>query len=245
MEIINGVECVAGSDINDPDIDGGTIDGTVIGNITPAAGNFTTLEVSTDPVDANGVGGRAFTDGRYCLETNNLSDLSDVAVSFHNIKQVATESESGVLEKATTGEVVVGTDTDRVVTPAGVSARMDDPGHIGGVVPAAGSFTTLSAESFLKFSGSPQVITGPGAVNLTTAITHLVTEGADAYTLADGIEGQIKIIIMKTDGGNGSLTPANSAVYSSYTFEEVGDGLELLFSNGLWIFMGGTIARVL
>ena len=37
----------------------------MIGNITPAAGNFTTLEVSTDPVDANGVGGRAFTDGRY------------------------------------------------------------------------------------------------------------------------------------------------------------------------------------
>ena len=146
MEIINGVDQddVAG-DVTD--IDGATIDDSIIGGTTPAAGSFTTLEASTDPVDADGVGDREFNDARYCLETNNLSDVGNAATSFGNIKQAATESATGVLEKATTVEVVTGTDTNRAVTPAGVTARMAAPGTIGGATPAAGSFTTVSIDT--------------------------------------------------------------------------------------------------
>ena len=46
-------------------IQGGTIDNTPIGGTTPAAGAFTTLKASTDPVDEHGVGDRGFNDGRY------------------------------------------------------------------------------------------------------------------------------------------------------------------------------------
>lgn len=145
MEIINGVDQgdIAGGDCTD--IDGATIDSSIIGGTTPAAGSFTTLTASTDPTDANGVGDRSFNDDRYALESNNLSDLADAATSFGNIKQAATESATGVLERATTGEVVTGTDTGRAVTPAGVTARMEAPGAIGGTTPAGGSFTTLDA----------------------------------------------------------------------------------------------------
>ena len=127
-----------------PNVDGDSLDATVMGETTPAAGSFTTLKASTNPVDANGVGDRGFNDDRYCLEANNLSDLSSATTAFGNIKQVATESATGVLKKATTGEVVTGTDTDRAVTPAGITARMAAPGTIGGTTPASGVFTIIS-----------------------------------------------------------------------------------------------------
>lgn len=147
MEIINGVEVGAEADVDldSVDINGGTIDGTVIGGTTPAAGSFTTLKASTDPTDANGVGDRGFTDGRYCLEANNLSDISNVATAFGNIKQVATDSATGVSELATDAETVTGTATDRVTTPANITAKMAAPGAIGGTIPAVGNFTTIDA----------------------------------------------------------------------------------------------------
>lgn len=42
----------------------------------------------------------------------------------------------------------------------------------------------------LVMSGTPQTLTGAGAVNLTTFSTLLVTTGANALTLAAGTEGQ-------------------------------------------------------
>lgn len=52
MEIINGIEVVSAPNIDNPDIDGGTIDNCVIGGTTPAAGSFTTLTSTTNKLDA-------------------------------------------------------------------------------------------------------------------------------------------------------------------------------------------------
>lgn len=100
----------------------------------------------------------------------------------------------------------------------------------------------IEVEKVLSFS-NPQEITGPGAISLNTTVTHLITEGADAYTLADGKEAQQKFIIMKTDGGNGTLTPDNIAIYTSFGFDDVDDSLQIMFTNGKWHFMGGTATR--
>ena len=89
------------------------------------------------------------------------------------------------------------------------------------------------------FDQAPQVLTGAGAVDITSAITHLVTNAANALTLADGVEGQLKYVIMKTDGGDGTLTPANYANGSTLTFDAVGDSVNLMFTNGAWHWMGG------
>lgn len=88
--------------------------------------------------------------------------------------------------------------------------------------------------------GTPQTLTGAGAVNITTAITWVVTTGADALTLADGAEGQRKLIVMKTDGGAGTLTPTNLANGTTITFDDVGDCAELTFTNAAWHMHGGT-----
>ena len=78
------------------------------------------------------------------VSANNLSDIADAATAFGSIKQDATDAATGVVELATTAEVVTGTDTDRVVTPAGLSARLESPGEIGGTSAAPGNFTSLN-----------------------------------------------------------------------------------------------------
>lgn len=85
-----------------------------------------------------------------------------------------------------------------------------------------------------------QTLTGAGAVDLLSPITHLVTTGANALTLANGEDGQIKYIVMKTDGGDGTLTPANLGNGTTLTFDAAGESAHLIFTNGNWYFMGGT-----
>lgn len=56
------------------------------------------------------------------LATSNLSDVSNTATAFANIKQAATTSASGVVELATDAEAQTGTDTARAITPANLQA---------------------------------------------------------------------------------------------------------------------------
>lgn len=48
-------------------------------------------------------------DARYCLESNNLSDVTSPSTSFNNIKQNATTTSTGVVEEATSAEMSAGT----------------------------------------------------------------------------------------------------------------------------------------
>ena len=98
----------------------------------------------------------------------------------------------------------------------------------------------LSTKGLQIYAQTPQTLTGAGAVDITSIITHLVTTGADALTLADGAEGQRKFIVMKTDGGDGTLTPTNLGNGTTITFDDVGDCADLIFTNSAWHMIGGT-----
>lgn len=98
----------------------------------------------------------------------------------------------------------------------------------------------LSASDLTIHMQTPQTLTGAGAVDIVSDITHIVTTGADALTLVDGAEGQEKYIVMKTDDGDGTLTPSNLGNGTTITFDAVGDSAHLLFTNGAWHYMGGT-----
>lgn len=92
----------------------------------------------------------------------------------------------------------------------------------------------------MVYAQTVQTLTGAGAVDITSQITHIVTTGANALTLIDGAEGQEKFIVMKTDANDGTLTPDNLGNGTTITFNDVGDSAHLLFTNGAWHFMGGT-----
>jgi hypothetical protein len=99
-------------------------------------------------------------------------------------------------------------------------------------VTPSGGLTNLA--SGLVMSGTPQTLTGAGAVNLTTFSTLIVTTGTDALTLAAGAEGQFKFIKMKTKVGNATLTVTNLEGGTTITFDAVGDFVHLFYQDAKW-----------
>lgn len=73
-----------------------------------------------------------------------------------------------------------------------------------------------------------------GAVSLATAVSVVKTTGAATGTLADGAEGQVKTIIMTTDGGDYVLTPAHLTGGTTVTLSAVGGSAILLYSGSSW-----------
>ena len=86
-----------------------------------------------------------------------------------------------------------------------------------------------------------QRLTGSGStevVNLTDTVTLLITTGSSQqFSLADGVEGQIKIISMVTDGGTGVVTPANFVNGTNITFDDVQDTVTLLYQSTGWVLL--------
>ena len=83
---------------------------------------------------------------------------------------------------------------------------------------------------------SVQNITGAGAISLTTGVTLITTTGSNqAFSLADGTEGQIKIISMKVDGGDAIVTPDNLVGYTSVTLNNVHDNFTMLYQSTGWV----------
>jgi hypothetical protein len=81
---------------------------------------------------------------------------------------------------------------------------------------------------------SVENVTGGGAISITTGVSFISTTGTEAYTLADGVEGQFKIIIMKVDGGNATITPDNLVGWTSIKFDNVKDNVQLLYGSTGW-----------
>ena len=95
--------------------------------------------------------------------------------------------------------------------------------------------------------GGVQTLTGAGAIDLTNLVTELTTTGADALTLADGTtSGQVKIVNMIVDGGDGTLTPTTFANGTTITFDAVAESATLVWNSTIgWVatsVQGATIA---
>jgi len=97
--------------------------------------------------------------------------------------------------------------------------------------------------TYIALDDTVQVVdTTVEAVNVTASISHIDTvtaTGAHAGALADGTNGQIKIITMIADGGDSVVTPTNAAGFTTITFADVGDTVTLLFTNSKWVVVGG------
>ena len=92
-----------------------------------------------------------------------------------------------------------------------------------------------------KTVATVQALSGAGAISLNTLHTALTTTGAQAQTLANGVNGQIKTITMVADGGDGTLTPATFANGSTITFNDVGDSVMLIYNTtGGWALISNT-----
>lgn len=78
---------------------------------------------------------------------------------------------------------------------------------------------------------STQALSGAGAVDLVSVVTKITSTGANALTLADGVDGQVKVLTMVVDGGDATLTPTTKTGYSTIVFNDAGDGCTLVFTT--------------
>ena len=100
--------------------------------------------------------------------------------------------------------------------------------------------------SYLGLKQTSQTITADGstntAVNVTTAITEInATSATHAGALADGADGQIKIILNTSTGGTNNvvITPTNLRGYTTITLNAPGESVICLFKNSNWNVIGG------
>ena len=105
--------------------------------------------------------------------------------------------------------------------------------------------------SLIALNQTAQALSGAGAVNITTSITHLTTAaGASALTLTNTSvkNGMLKIIVCTVHGGGTStltITGASHTNYDTDAFSGVGHTVILMQTNSEWVVLasnGVTIA---
>ena len=102
--------------------------------------------------------------------------------------------------------------------------------------------------TWIGLNSSSQSITGDGSTSTAITVTEPVTEinatsATAPCTLADGSNGQIKIIINVSTGGANAvtITPANLRVASGtgIVLNNPGETVMCIFKNSKWNIIGG------
>ena len=102
--------------------------------------------------------------------------------------------------------------------------------------------TLLTEDNYLNYPES-LVNTVAGAVLAIPTDKPYVaktTGGAEALTLANGYPGQLLVINLVVDGGDGTLTPATKTGFATIIFADAGDQAVLLYVDDTvgWIIIG-------
>jgi len=80
-----------------------------------------------------------------------------------------------------------------------------------------------------------EIVIADGAVSIIEALSTLDGTGEElALTLADGEEGQRKLLLCIDATNDSIVTPANFANGASLTFDAAGEVADLVFANGTW-----------
>ena len=122
---------------------------------------------------------------------------------------------------------------------------VDDPSNtpVNKKVTAEDVFNNIP--SFLGLKQTSQTITADGssttAVNVTTAVTEInATSATHSCAMADGSDGQVKIILNTSTSGTNAvtITPANFT-NTSFTLNAPGESAICIFKASKWYVIGG------
>lgn len=115
-----------------------------------------------------------------------------------------------------------------------------------------GNLEFIRASDQAKVTGIPAIAGattkagGVLAVPITHRVVTMTTGGVEALTLANGVPGQRITIILGTDGGDGTLTPATCTGFATIVFADAKDtaSLEYIDDTIGWVLVGyyGTAA---
>lgn len=146
------------------DIDAGTIDGTAIGGTTPAAASFTTIATSSTALVANLNADQL--DSHDAAYFTDYADASaSAAISAHN--GASDPHGDRAFATAAIAALGLGTIATQAASAVAITGGAIDGAAIGGVTPAAGSFTTIIASGDLQL-GVAFTAGAPGATGYVT-----------------------------------------------------------------------------
>lgn len=93
---------------------------------------------------------------------------------------------------------------------------------------------------------SSSTLSGAGAIPITTSLVKFTSTGAaQALTLANGVDGQRLTIVHDVDGGSGVLTPTTKTGFSTVTFTNAGDTVDLVYvTTRGWMVVGSYLATI-
>lgn len=132
---------------------------------------------------------------------------------------------------------VLGTDVLYLVKPA--TSPYDHKVTVANLF--GGIAVPVVLQDDLILGGTVQTLTSAGAISIATLVTKITSpSGAGTLTIADGVDGQIKVIIMVSNSASHALTISSNIGHSSIVFNSVGDTANLIFLTGNWYFLGGT-----
>ena len=228
------------------------VTGTTAGSITdflnvtgPGTGNISQF------LDITGAG--SGTVSNFSFQGSLLNSTGDTIVDFStdqftgtfagDLVGNATGDHNGTLTGNVTGDIVGSVFSDGSTTLVdAVAGKIVGDYENGTSVIDNNSIesTTITAGKFVgpisRIVGDVQQISGPGAISLDTLVTEITTTATDdAYTLADGVLGQVKIIAMVIDAGDAIVTPTTLATGTTITFSDVNDNITLLYTTNGWL----------
>ena len=223
---------------------------TIVDNEIKASRSNDALVLSTAGTGkVTATGGLIVTGGD--TETADISSSGQIdAVGF-------TATGSSTFDGITINDNVVSTSSnaDLNLSPGGTGAVVASGIRVVGTTLSADDSSTININEGLVVDGTTnvtgtltanglingvQTLTGSGStevISLTETVTQLITTGTQNFSLANGTEGQIKIITLKTDGGNATVTPASFLNGTSITFDDVGDTMTMLYQSTGWIVL--------
>lgn len=112
------------------------------------------------------------------------------------------------------------------------------------------AFTLAPTTGNATFAGAvitgSATLSGAGAIPITTSLVKYTSTGvAQALTLANGVDGQRLTIVHDVDGGSGVLTPTTKTGFSTVTFTNAGDTVDLVYvTTRGWMVTGSYLAVI-
>ena len=176
-----------------------------IPNATPADGAESTIVVNEN--------GNEFVDFR--VESNNSAqaifvDSSDDSGNG-NVNYVKINGDSAAVDFQVYSDTGILVHTDAPNHSVGIGKNDPSASYMLDIAADATSGASLSLGGWLGFTGTPDDLTGAATgsktvIPLTTPVSHLTADGTTNchFSLADGTEGQVKILVTKSVPNSGT-----------------------------------------
>lgn len=204
------------------DIDGGTIDGAVIGGVSPAAATVTTLTATSATLTAVTSGNATISGGS--INGTLIGNSSPSTGTFSTMNSSNAVISGGTINSTVIGNTTpaAGTFTTMTATNAVITGGTINGAVIGGVTPAAGTFTNLTGTNAAITGGN---INGTIIGNSSAAagtFTNLTATGTVSLAFRGALVIQTSPQSIANGVGVGTMVSWSSAVYDTSSFWSAG-----------------------